>query len=1299
MADSTTAIANHTSQAALLTADSSAAEIVPSKASQSHRESVELRDMSASAPRIGDRLQVSTVPDSPFEFTPQQLYSLIDPKSVSALKELGGLEGILRGLKVDPAVGLTEDPHDEDERKRVFGENVVPQPPSKTLLQLMLDAFQDRILIMLSVAALAALAFGLYEDLKYKDPLTTPDEELQKTHWIEGFAIIVAVLVVVFVGSLNDYQKELQFRKLNAKKDDRMTKVLRKGEKMTISVFKVLPGDILLVEPGDLICADGIYITGGIKTDESAATGESDTIKKNADKDPFFLSGSKVTEGVGRYVVTGVGVNSFFGRTMQGLQVEAEDTPLQIKLDALAEQIAKMGAIIAITMFIVLIIKYVVTIATGDGGFSSVTGSQIGEQIISVVIAAITIVVVAVPEGLPLAVTLALAFATSRMISDNCLVRLRSACETMGGVTTICSDKTGTLTQNKMTVVKGTIGTTYSFDSEEEVQKLQESVAALATTSTKRGPSGAVLIDRLFEGVALNSTAFESVDEISGTKVFIGSKTETALLEWVTRAGAQYRQLRDAVYIKIKQIYPFSSERKSMSILLRIEPAARKAHPTGETLLDRPYYRIHVKGASEIVLKLCDKTIVLPTNGDEESRVEPMSSSLMRSFNQLIVSYASQTLRTICIAYRDFTEDEFNAFLSGPIREAVHQAKLSEAREEANRKRSEEDVLVIGSDEHGLLHDDTDPAERTVDDLTDEEVLAHPLAQRELASYLTCLGIVGIEDPLRPSVTDAVEECHRAGVIVRMVTGDNVLTAKSIAAKCGILTRGGVVMEGPQFRALSPEKMDALLPRLQVLARSSPTDKQILVGRLKYLGETVAVTGDGTNDGPALKMADVGFSMGIAGTDVAKEASSMVLMDDNFSSIVKAMMWGRTVSDSVKKFLMFQLTVNISAVLVAFITAVAGAGEKSVLTAVQLLWVNLIMDTLAALALATDRPQPDILARPPQSKTSRLISISMWKMIIFQAIFQIAVNLSMYFAGAQILQLKELAAAGGPSQFNPKAYPTDKAAQAAFEIARNQYAVLRTVVFNTFVLLQMFNQINCRQIDHNLNIFKGIHKNPYFISIFFGVMFIQIIIVEFGANVFNTVPINGVQWAVCIVIGFLSIPLGLIIRLIPDEAISFLFPRRDEPPTGLAAALLAIQNRADAGVISSASHMASSPHTVSAQEALERLDPAMQARLNWAVAINTVKSETSVFRALRGRHGSAANLPVGSNVGSPTSPASLTMPRRSASLSRNTSMSTPMIRSPTNPRMAIVAQQALLVHRANMAREALGKQVKEDETK
>lgn len=559
--------------------------------------------------------------------------------------------------------------------------------------------------------------------------------------------------------------------------------------------------------------------------------------------------------------------------------------------------------------------------------------------------------------------SLALAYATQRMLKDNNLVRVLAACETMGNATTVCSDKTGTLTQNKMAVVAGTLGASFRFL--KEAPSDREDLHDISQVEDKAPKQ---VLNMLNQSIALNSTAFEGKDE-NGQDCFVGNKTETALLQFARDIGSEhYDSIRNAY--PVEQAFPFSSELKAMATVVRIQD------PNDSS---RTIYRAHIKGASEILLEKCSSIVSLQPNNyrdathDFDVRTRKLSSEDRTRLENIIQSYATRSLRTIGIGYRDF-----------------------EQWPPANSIQVGDEIEV--------------PFDHLVQD-----------------SQVTLLGIVGIEDPLRPGVKEAVKDCQQAGVFVRMVTGDNLTTARSIAKQCGIYTTGGVVMEGPVFRNLPPAEMDAILPRLQVLARSSPEDKRILVSRLRDLGDVVAVTGDGTNDGPALKMADVGFSMGIAGTEVAKEASSIILMDDNFSSIVKAIAWGRCVNDSVKKFLQFQLTVNITAVVLTFLSSVVSENQKSVLTAVQLLWVNLIMDTFAALALATDPPTPELLQRSPEARSSPLITFKMWKMIIGQAIFQIVVMIVLLYS-------------------NVLEYPTES-------------PLLQTVVFNTFVFCQIFNEI------------------------------------------------------------------------------------------------------------------------------------------------------------------------------------------------------------------------------------------------
>ncbi|GJC99206.1 calcium-transporting ATPase [Colletotrichum higginsianum] len=1007
------------------------------------------------------------VPNNPFAFSPGHLNKLLNPKSLSAFQALGGLHGIEKGLQTDIKSGLSLDEvavrgnvsfeeatgHKEPvfatsgaqpsatthnasgdgftDRTRVYGRNVLPAKKATPLWKLMWTAYNDKVIILLTVAAVISLALGLYETLGVEhDP-----EEGQPVDWVEGVAIVVAILIVTLVGSLNDWQKERAFVKLNAKKEDREVKVIRSGKSFMINVAEILVGDVIHLEPGDLVPVDGIFISGhDLKCDESSATGESDALKKtggdavfnalqsgNAPKDidPFIISGAKVLEGVGTFVCTSVGTNSSFGKIMMSVRTEMEATPLQKKLEGLAMAIAKLGSSAALFLFVVLLIRFLADLPNNNG-----TGAEKASTFMDILIVAITIIVVAVPEGLPLAVTLALAFATTRLLKENNLVRILRACETMGNATTICSDKTGTLTTNKMTVVAGTFGSA-SFSKSVDGEKVTSAVgfAQSLPEATKK---------LLVQSVAINSTAFEG--EEGGQATFIGSKTETALLEFAKDHLGMQGLAETRSNEEVVQMMPFDSGKKCMAAVIKLSGNGG--------------YRLVVKGASEILLGYCTQKL----------NITDLSTSALEESDRLFLegtidTYAKQSLRTIALIYQDYPQwppHGVNANIEGHV------------------------------DLGDILHD------------------------------LVFAGVVGIQDPVRPGVPEAVRKAQHAGVVVRMVTGDNAVTAQAIATECGIFTEGGLIMEGPVFRKLSIEQMNETLPRLQVLARSSPEDKRVLVTRLKALGETVAVTGDGTNDAPALKAADVGFSMGISGTEVAKEASSIVLMDDNFASIVTALKWGRAVNDAVQKFLQFQITVNITAVLLAFITAVSSPTMESVLTAVQLLWVNLIMDTFAALALATDPPTEKILDRLPQGKKAPLITINMWKMIIGQAIFQLTATLILHFAGNAIF---------GYDSHN-----------------EDQQLELDSMIFNTFVWMQIFNEFNNRRLDNKFNIFEGVHRNYFFIVINCIMVGAQVAIIYVGGKAFRITPggISGEHWAVSVVLASLSIPMAILIRLFPD---------------------------------------------------------------------------------------------------------------------------------------------------------------------
>ncbi|KAL8763840.1 MAG: hypothetical protein Q9184_000436 [Pyrenodesmia sp. 2 TL-2023] len=1058
------------------------------------------------------------VDNSPFAFSPGQLNKMLNPKSLAAYRALGGIYGLEQGLRTDLVAGLSVDettipekinfeeatsptsakkPLDArriiaqdvivsdrevngqfHDRKRIFNDNRLPAKKAVSIWRLFWNAYNDRVLLILTAAAVISLALGIYEAVgRAPEP-----GEGASLDWVEGLAIMVAIVIVVLVTGLNDYRREKQFASLNAKKDDRQVKAIRSGKSVMISVFDVMVGDILHLESGDAIPADGVLVSGhGLRCDESSATGESDAMKKTAGSevsqrisegtatsklDPFIISGSKVLEGVGTYLVTSVGVNSSFGKIMMGIQTENEETPLQAKLGKMANWIGVLGTSAAGLLFFILLFRF---LAALSGNTDS--PEQKGQTFLDILIVAITIIVVAVPEGLPVAVTLALSFATKQMFKENNLVRHLRACETMGNATTICSDKTGTLTQNRMTVVAGLLGTQINFARDTEMNDEDKTILTLASAFGKLSSATRNL---LLQSVAINSTAFEGEED--GKATYLGSKTETALLTMAKEFLGMGPVAEERAGVEIVQLFPFDSDRKCMGVVIRLASGS---------------YRLLVKGAAEIMLEHATQELTNLSGEVLETTVLSESASMRISTN--IEDFAAQSLRTIAMLYRDFPQ-----WPPAGVR---------------------------------TLEEDRSMAEFA--DIMDDMVF---------------LGVVGIQDPLRDGVAHSVSRCQDAGIVVRMVTGDNLTTASAIARQCGILTDKGQVMEGPKFRQLSDEDMDAILPNLQVLARSSPDDKRILVARLKHLGETVAVTGDGTNDGPALKMADVGFSMGIAGTEVAKEASAIILLDDNFSSIVKAVMWGRSVNDAVSKFLQFQLTVNITAVTLAFVSAVSSPDMHSVLSAVQLLWVNLIMDTFAALALATDPPTEKILDRKPAPKRAPLITTNMWKMIIGQAIYQLAVTFVLYFAGYNILGYNNNCL----PQSLPQNYLDDclNLTGAAFDTClRDQAAIctetlhveLDTMVFNAFVWMQIFNEFNNRRLDNKLNIFEGIQRNYFFIGINCIMVGGQIMIVFVGGKAFQIKRIDGVQWAVCILCALPCLFWAVVLRCIPDIYAAKLF--------------------------------------------------------------------------------------------------------------------------------------------------------------
>uniref|UniRef100_A0A0A9W7X9 Calcium-transporting ATPase n=1 Tax=Lygus hesperus TaxID=30085 RepID=A0A0A9W7X9_LYGHE len=1007
----------------------------------------------------------------------RELMELRGREGAAKVQEYGGASGICRSLYSNTSEGLSGGQEDLAHRREVFGSNTIPPKKSKTFLKLVWEALQDATLIILEISAVISLVLSLYSG-------SQDDEEGHG--WIEAVAILVSVVVVVFVTAINDYTKEKQFRGLQNKiEGEHKFSVIRSGSAELISVADLVVGDIIQIKYGDLLPADGILVqSNDLKVDESSLTGESDHVKKSVDGDPMILSGTHVMEGSGKVIVTCVGVNSQSGIIMtllgagEGKQpkekkepkkkkIPAEDIErgtgnsynvagaelaslkvpgqdggakgnlpaspppaadggkeqsiLQAKLTKLAIHIGYGGALVAGLTVIILIVRFSIEHFYIN---HEIWDNKYLNNYIRFFIIGVTVLVVAVPEGLPLAVTLSLAYSVKKMMADNNLVRHLDACETMGNATTICSDKTGTLTTNRMTVVQTYICEKYS-KTVPDYDSVPREVA-----------------DLIIDAVSINSSYATKIipGEPNTLPKQVGNKTECALLGLVQQWGKNYQNTRDKYpEEKFVKVYTFNSSRKSMSTALNLDGR-------GLVLL--------TKGASEVILGRCTKI-----HGEDGNIINFSSDMLKKVISNVIEPMASDGLRTIAVAYK---------------------------RLDADTDLENESKVLRG---------------------------------------LTALCVVGIEDPVRPEVPDAIKRCQGAGITVRMVTGDNINTARSIATKCGIISPGdgSLVLESKDFNSLirnsegevTQELFDKVWPKLRVLARSSPTDKYTLVKGIieSNIGtgrEVVAVTGDGTNDAPALKKADVGFAMGIAGTDVAKEASDIILTDDNFTSIVKAVIWGRNVYDSIAKFLQFQLTVNVVAVIVAF--SGACVIQDSPLKAVQMLWVNIIMDTLASLALATEVPTPDLLKRKPYGRTKPLISRMMMKNILGQAVFQLAIIFYLLFDGQNLLDI--------PSGIGEKE-PTQHF----------------TIIFNTFVMMTLFNEINARKLHGQRNVLAGLFTNPIFYIIWVGTLLSQIVIVQFGGLAFSTKGLTLDQWGWCVAFGVSVLLWNQILAFIPTKKI------------------------------------------------------------------------------------------------------------------------------------------------------------------
>ena len=1130
---------------------------------------------------------------------------------------------LVQDLKTDTERGLTY----FEGREEYFGSNKVFVEPVPHFCSYVWEALKDLMVRILIVAAIVSIVLGCtFSDDPSKD-------------WIDGVSIVIAVLVVVLVGSITDYQKEKKFHELNeVQAEGTKYKLIRKGQPEDHISDDLLVGDLIMVNYGDIMAADVLLIEGnGIKMDESALTGESDAMKKEKYEkckelldagesklpSPLILSGTNCVEGSGKGIVIAVGDHSQKGiirRTVDNAQ-ENSQTPLEAKLERIAELIGYFGIGAGIVTLVALMIRFAIsytdevkdynktskveTIVTGmlfnlphkkiEEGFANNSDSDltdprmnIAKTILNIIILCISIVVVAIPEGLPLAVTLSLAFSIKKMMDYNNLVRKMHACETMGGANYICTDKTGTLTKNEMNVFQVLTGSWKKslkqnmdvnevgrLDSQkknpDEVQQIREDHSTLINNEKfweMLKVSIAVNVDASIK--KLKSKNINGDMEICETK----NKTDKAFIDFLYRFRSPISVEKEK-YLKdegsFKQ-FPFDSKRKRMTTFIK-----NKDFPTG--------YRLFSKGGGENARKFC-KFYMDPDSGEKKT----LDDSISTQIKQSIEEFNKDKLRSLYIAYKDISEKQY----------------IDCEKPDSNGKLIDEDDLIF-------------------------------------------LAVFGIKDSLRDGVKEAVLKCHEASVNVVMVTGDNIVTATAIAKDCNILGRdvnlknlgpqdiepdpetmndpskkeeyiktllenqpkaltgnsfynsvGGLICEvcqedtnlckcpkteseAKQLAEKTGEKIKKvkkdiiknmdnfkrITKNLRVMARSQPLHKYALVLGLRALKNVVAVTGVGTNDAPALSNSDVGFAM-FAGTDIAKEASDIVIIDNNFSSIVTAIIYGRNIYDNIRKFLQFQLSVNFCACILVFVCACIG--NETPLTPIQMLWVNLIMDSLGSLALATEPPYEELLQRAPTRRNESMINGRMWKHIVLQSLVEIILLVIFYLIAPKFIKEDNLTrlsenilikfcyteypgedtdhiiygtevkwTTSGKLRNQYKSYCGTYASRSSLAEAYLEYTnsnsatVHMTFIFNVFVFYTLFNQINCRVIDDSFNIFVRVSRSLLFLVISLAEMALQVLIIFIGKSPFHIVNdgLTGKQWGICIGFSAITFVVSIIAKCLP----------------------------------------------------------------------------------------------------------------------------------------------------------------------
>ena len=859
----------------------------------------------------------------------------------------------------DKTNGLT--PEQVKENGEKFGRNEFTKSKRKSLLRRIWEAATEPMLILLFFAWVITIAVNAVS-------------AAQGGHFdvYECIGIFVAIIISVVLTVVMEGRSAKAFDELNKIKEGVEIKVVRGGVVQYVPQQELVVGDIVFLETGNKVAADGRLLESvSLTSDESSLTGESAPVEKNAEavfdkadvpvaeRVNMVYSGCFITGGTGKMVVTDVGDNTQFGLIAREIQVEGTgQTPLQEKMGRLGKAITLIGGVFAGLIFLIQLIHILVS------------GNITFESISSVFITSIVLMVAAVPEGLPTIVAISLSINIARMAKQNALVKKMVACETIGCINVICSDKTGTLTENRMTVTD-----VWAHGKFTDAENFRD--------------------EQMLENFCLNSTADLFKDE-SGVR-FVGNPTEGALLVFAQKAGTSYQNLRESA--EISDLYPFSSDTKNMTCCVRKEKG----------------YIVYTKGSPEKILALC--------NVDPDTR---------RRAEEEIVGLQKRARRVLGFAHKEVS----------------------------SRPASRADA------ERGMVFD----------------------------------GFVGIADPLRAEVKDAVNSCKTAGIEVKMLTGDNIVTASAIAEELGLLEEGHIAVEASYLEKLSDEEFSKVLPTVRVIARSTPLLKMRVVKELKSKGNVVAVTGDGINDAPALKNADVGIAMGISGTEVSKEAADIVLLNDSFSTIVTTVKWGRGIYENFKRFIQFQLTVNVASVLLVFLCTVLGLfweGFESPFSALDLLWINIIMDGPPALTLGLEPIRDDLMSRKPTARSESIISREMMVRIAVNGVFMCLVCM----------------------------------AQMKFNFLGIGAEEVSTAVFTMFVLFQLFNALNCRELGDK-SIFPNFFKNKLMLGAFVIAFALQIIITQFGGKVFGTVPLEVLDWLKVLGVSLSIIVLDEVVRLV-----------------------------------------------------------------------------------------------------------------------------------------------------------------------